>query len=417
MSFDEADRGLAGFRLEDSLKGHVHGTHRRVSPAETVARVTAIMDRMGITRVANVTGLDRIGIPVVMVCRPNARSLAVSQGKGGDLAAATASGLMEAAELYHAEHIELPLKLGCIAELSHSHQFIDVTRLPRISDRFHHDLVMLWVEGHDLVSGEARWLPFESVRTNFTLPPPPGSGCFDCSSNGLASGNSMIEATCHAICEVVERDSTTIWNVLDGGTQGMTGLNLASVDDAACLEVLGQLARADFDVNVWETTTDIGVPSFFCLISDRLDPLQHHGIGAGCHPTKGIALLRALTEAVQVRTTYISGARDDLTPEEYSVAERKSKARVAARWRAEHRPVRNFSGISQHVAPSFAEDLDWLLERLRGVGVTEVVGVDLSKPALGLSVVKVVIPGLEGPHDHRGYLPGPRAARMMQVQG
>jgi ribosomal protein S12 methylthiotransferase accessory factor YcaO len=26
---------------------------------------------MGITRVANVTGLDSVGIPVVMVCRPN----------------------------------------------------------------------------------------------------------------------------------------------------------------------------------------------------------------------------------------------------------------------------------------------------------------------------------------------------------
>lgn len=61
---------------------------------------------MGITRVADVTGLDRIGIPVVMVCRPNARSLAVSQGKGIDIEAATVSGLMESVELYHAEHIE-----------------------------------------------------------------------------------------------------------------------------------------------------------------------------------------------------------------------------------------------------------------------------------------------------------------------
>ena len=62
---------------------------------------------MGITRIANVTGLDRIGIPVVMVCRPNARSIAVSQGKGLDMDAAIVSGLMESAELYHAEQIEL----------------------------------------------------------------------------------------------------------------------------------------------------------------------------------------------------------------------------------------------------------------------------------------------------------------------
>lgn len=44
-----------------------------------IARVRLHWARMGITRVADVTGLDRIGIPVVMVCRPNARSLAVSE--------------------------------------------------------------------------------------------------------------------------------------------------------------------------------------------------------------------------------------------------------------------------------------------------------------------------------------------------
>ena len=72
--------------LPDGAKCHRLGTHRILSPAETVARVTPLMALMGITRVADVTGLDRIGVPVVMVCRPNARSLAVSQGKGCDLA-------------------------------------------------------------------------------------------------------------------------------------------------------------------------------------------------------------------------------------------------------------------------------------------------------------------------------------------
>ena len=91
------------------------------------------MPLMGITRVANVTGLDRIGVPVVMVCRPNARSLAVSQGKGIDLAAATASGLMEAAELYHAEHIERPLKLGSMPSSRIRIPSSIVDRLPRVS--------------------------------------------------------------------------------------------------------------------------------------------------------------------------------------------------------------------------------------------------------------------------------------------
>ncbi len=109
---------------------------------------------MGITRVANVTGLDRIGIPVVMVCRPNARSLAVSQGKGIDIDAATVSGLMESVELYHAEHIECPLKLGSMAELSYSHQVRRYRTAAAGRGRaVPEDLVTLWIEGRDMISG------------------------------------------------------------------------------------------------------------------------------------------------------------------------------------------------------------------------------------------------------------------------
>ncbi|MDS9469917.1 YcaO-like family protein [Paracoccus sp. MBLB3053] len=395
--------------LQDDSKGYLTGTHRGVSPARTVERVKALMPQMGITRIANVTGLDRIGIPVVMVCRPNARSLAVSQGKGWDLEAATASGLMEAAELYHAEHIELPLKFGSMAELRHAHEFVDVGRLARTSDRFHPNLVTLWAEGRDLISGTARWLPYETVRANLTLPQPPGSGCFDCSSNGLASGNSMIEAICHAICEVIERDATAMWKASTPDLRAATGIDPESVTDAACRAVLARLGETDFDVTVWDITSDIGVPSFYTLLSDRRDPLQHVGIGVGTHPSRAIALLRSLTEAVQVRTTYISGARDDLSPVEYSVAERSRKAEIASIWREAHLPSREFAAIPEFLSDNFGDDLEWLLTRLRRVGITEVVAVDLTKASLGIPVVKVVIPGLEGPDDHAGYIPGERA--------
>src|SRR5215467_3082672 len=94
---------------------------RTIDAATTVARARKLFGAFGITRVANVTGLDCIGIPVVMVCRPNARSLSVSQGKGIDLDAARASGLMESIELFHAERINLPLKLGSWNDLRFSH--------------------------------------------------------------------------------------------------------------------------------------------------------------------------------------------------------------------------------------------------------------------------------------------------------
>src|ERR671918_2417017 len=153
------------------FKAYRRGTHRTVDPATTLARVQPYLARMGITRIANVTGLDRIGVPVVMVCRPNSRSLAVSQGKGLTLDAAKASGVMEAIELYHGERIERPLTLGSVRDLGARHRLVDLDRLPpRAESRFHLNLQLLWIEGRDLLSDEPVWLPYEMVHTNYTLP-------------------------------------------------------------------------------------------------------------------------------------------------------------------------------------------------------------------------------------------------------
>ncbi len=142
-------------------KAFRQGTHRLIPPEETIVRLGPYLPVMSITRVANVTGLDAIGVPVVMVVRPNARSLSVSQGKGLTLAAAKASGIMESIELYHAEHVYLPLMLGSYEELRHTRRLIDVAQLPQSSDgAFHPNLQALWIEGYNLLQQELVWLPF-----------------------------------------------------------------------------------------------------------------------------------------------------------------------------------------------------------------------------------------------------------------
>ena len=77
---------------------YVDGTHRSVTPRDTLRRIAPHLGEFGITRVANITGLDRVGIPVYVAVRPNARSLSVSQGKGVDRDAAKASAIGESVE-------------------------------------------------------------------------------------------------------------------------------------------------------------------------------------------------------------------------------------------------------------------------------------------------------------------------------
>ncbi len=394
----------------DDRKSYLKGTHRIVAPAETLARVTPLLRDMGITRVANVTGLDRIGIPVVIVTRPNSRSIAVSQGKGVDLDSARASGVMEAVENYHAERIDHPLVLGSASDLSLDRALVDLEALPRLAGSgFHNDRQILWIEGEDLLAGRTRWVPYEMVHSNYTLPLPAGSGCFVASTNGLASGNHLIEAVNHGIGEVVERDSTSLWKQLDKPRRDATRIDLESIDDDSCRGLLGKLDAAGIEVAVWDTTSDVGIASFYCLILDRLSDVAHSGEGAGCHPARAVALSRSLTEAVQVRTTYITGSRDDLSPEEYEnrgIAQKITRARHLMTGSG---PLRDFRAVPSQDSANLAADLDWMLERLRAVGVRQVIALDLTKPKFGLPVARVVIPGLEGPDDHDFYVRGPRA--------
>jgi YcaO-like protein with predicted kinase domain len=395
------------------------GTHRLMAPEETVDRLQRLLPVMGITRVANVTGLDSIGIPVVMVCRPNARSLSVSQGKGLDLAAAKASGLMESIESYHAERITLPLKLASLNELRFSHPLSDVAGLPRLSvSCFHDDLKLLWVEGHDLLHGTSAWVPFEMVHTNYTLPLPTGSGSFMMSSNGLSSGNHLLEAISHGICEVIERDATSLWQMQGEDAQQRTRLDLDSVDDPSCREVLDKYAEAGVAVAVWDVTSDIGVASFYCTIAERApSPLRplYPASGAGCHPSREIALLRALTEAAQTRVTQIAGSRDDVSLNQYRGSQDLDfQAQIRAFMRVPAK-MHRFIDVPTHIGDTFADDVAWELTRLRAAQIKQVIAVDLTKPEFGIPVVRIVIPGLEAIHDVPGYVPGARARRFREV--
>jgi ribosomal protein S12 methylthiotransferase accessory factor len=134
----------------------------------------------------------------------------------------------------------------------------------------------------------------------------------------------------------------------------------------------------------------------------------------GCHNTREVALLRALTEAAQSRLTFISGARDDMARDDY---DRFLDRETYDTWRASMShsgPWRNFAMVSTFNGSSFEEDVDWQLTRLKAVGVEQVAVVDLTKAEFGIPVVRVVIPGLEGMDHSKKYVPGTRAKSLLR---
>lgn len=399
-------------------KAYRLGTHRALTPADTLTRVWPLLSEMGITRVANVTGLDRVGIPVYTAFRPQSRSISVSQGKGYEADAAKVSAIMESVETYHAETITQPIKYASINQLANHFSLVDTGKLARDSKQgVGNDQPFFWIEGINLLDNTARWLPFEMVSTDYTIPCHNGSGLFAANTNGLASGNTLNEAICHAIFEVIERDAEALWNQQPVSMQAASGLNLNTVDDTGCLQLLELFNKANIEIKVWDMTTDVGLPSFICLAIGDENDWADPEFGAGCHAAREIALCRAITEAAQARATYIAGSRDDVGLSEYISRNRKRRRLQGLHQFEKHEPVHDFISTPSFDNEHIDDDLELCLKKLKSAGIDEVIAVDLSKPEIGLSVTKVVIPGLEGAfgHWHSRYVPGPRAKALLNL--
>lgn len=379
------------------------GTHRPRPLSETLAALRALMPAMGITRLANVTGLDRIGIPVVMSVRPASRGLSVQQGKGLSLEAAMVSGLMESVESFAAEQ-------RCLAPVPRGRRLIALPAHALRAD-LPDAATFPCVQGQDLLTGDPVLVPEEMVRFDATLPRPPAAAWFRATTNGLAAGNTRNEALLHALCELIERDAEALWKRLPRRHRDARRFDPGSLDDAGVAWLLARFHAAGIAVSCWDITSDIGVPCIACEIEDRDSAGAYLGrhAGSGCHPSAAIAACRALSEAAQSRLTDIAGTRDDLGPECHALTEwDRAVARVVFE-RDEVAPNQPPRFARSFATASIDADLDAVLRRVRAAGIGSAVWVDLTAAALGVPCVRVIAPDLELPARISAERIGPRA--------
>lgn len=376
---------------------------RSADPAEeTFHRFRHLMEPLGITRLANVTGLDWVGIPVYLAIRPAARSLAVSVGKGTSRAAARTGALMESIETWHAEQAQPHGVRASTAAMRDSRRpVVDLDALPPALDESRPravdtETVIEWTPGTDLLTGARVWVPLDVVSLDFTRTPQTGVAR---NSNGLASGAGRTGALLHGLCEVIERDAEARWRA--GPDE--RPVDLATVDDPVAADVLTRLADAGLTTAAWDVTSAVGIPCFGCVVlaDPDTEPWYPAGVhdGFACHPSPGRALAGALLEATQKRLTYISGSRDDIGRAEMARATAPDLhaavwAEVAAGPGAAGVP---FAAVADRSAGSDATDLDTVVAALRAAGAERVIAVDLSSP-YGVPVVKTIVPGFDGPY-------------------
>lgn len=356
----------AGFRLS--------GTVRSRPFEETIARATEVMSAVGITRVANITGLDLFDLPVWQATRPLSRNLSVSQGKGLTHDAALASALMESLEMWHAEN-PIVDRSASVSQIIRELKY-DLSDLLDVSVQELGDLCIDWKIAIDLADMSETWVPLSTVTVDFREDVF-GLNFAGPNSTGLASGNCYGEACLHAIYECIERDA--IPDTADISNTAGTQVPYEDLIDGSLNRPL-QLARElgfGFKLETFRSLGD--APTFRALL---LSPEGVTFCGAGTHLDTSIAVSRAIAECFQSRVTFISGARDDIEGTAY----RNFSSGVAS--------ILSFGSAGQ-VSPIIRQrtcsdnlhsDLRQIVQSLETHGIAVLIS-DLSSPDLGIPVV------------------------------
>ncbi|MBI3926857.1 MAG: YcaO-like family protein [Armatimonadetes bacterium] len=395
---DDVERGdvrpdrelLPAWRQEHTPMLELPGTWRASTPQLTLRQLGPVLERVGITRLACVTELDCIGIPVAQAIRPGSRNLSVAQGKGSTMELALVSAAMESIESYHAENLPEPEVVGSFEEVAGRGQALDPSRLPPGSrhGRYSPDLPMGWLQGVDLETGQPVLMPTGSLSLDSVHP---STAILHAGTTGLAAGNRISEALCHGLLEVIERDSGYWWARLPSDRQRDSRVDLGTVNHPALLELLERFRCAQMEVVAWDMTGKTGIPAYRCLLIDRQVFRGLPGFeGFGCHPGKAVALSRALTESAQGRLTRIAGSREDSLPGGYRSHDRYRQVRdtdPAPGLDFQERPDRTCSG-------TFERMLEDLLEAVRKAGLGPVVALNHTRQDLGVPVVHVLVGGV-----------------------
>jgi ribosomal protein S12 methylthiotransferase accessory factor len=367
---------------------YVGGTHRACPPEQTLRRIMPAAAAAGVTRLADITGLDRIGLPVFAAVRPRGEILQASNGKGLRPVDARVSALMEAIEQWHCEQ-DPGGAAAAVSREPDAAERIEPRQLPLFLPPAEPAWSMMqWVRGMELVSGQPAWLPAPAVYAN-ELP-----RAFAFSTNGLASGNTLEEATLHGLYEVIERDVVTrhIRAGLSLRPPRAERVRPESVGGAAAIP-LRAMVEARLQPCLVRLSHSVNVHVFWAALLDPepFHPCTRVTFGYGAHLSPDVAAVRALTEAAQARLSYIHGVREDL--EQRIRAAAHDRVLPVFRYFDSLPATLDWAGLQDYSRATLSDDLQALLQETVASGYPQVLRAELTRGEPGIPVVRVIVPG------------------------
>lgn len=372
------------------------GTHRVIAPKKTIEINEDKLKTAGITRIADITDLDRIGLPIYTAIRPTAEEGGVSiyGGKGITKDHAKASAMMEGFERYSAERQSSDESI--ISSLNDIDNNIDPKslNLPKELERVDiNDWDLEWSLAHDIISDEDYYIPTNAVYHPYN-PKDNAKSLFKSNTNGLASGNILEEAILHGMFEVIERDA---WSIFELTHKNYSQINLESIESDVINDIIDKFESEGIKIKLMDFTADIKIPTIAASADDTVT--KDAGLltlGIGTHLDPEVAILRALTEVAQSRATQINGAREDTVRADFAreAGYERMKRINKYYFRQEDEQI-SLSDIENKSTSSITEDIEIIKNELIANDIEKVLYVDLTRPELDVSVVRVIIPEME----------------------
>ena len=378
-------------KLRRRPKRYFFDTHRTLTPVETLRRVETLTDKVGISRIEDITGRDKLNIPVYLAYRPGAKSGAVPihAGKGLTGDQARVSVLMEAIERYSAEIKEedrAKFKFESYKEDNSENKVEPSSLILSALSKVTPDSKIEWCEGYDLMAEDEVLLPANAVYHPYTTTR--GGRLFRSDSNGIASGNNLEEAIFHGMMEVIERDALSYAEIKKDA-----GKRIAiEEDDGLIYELKERFNSRGIETHFWYIPTDVGFPTVVLALDSPEKNANLLVYGAGTHSDPRIAAIRAITEAAQSRLMRIVKGGSGITPVDYETVKRMNRHWFETK-DGDKDAVR-LSELPYLATDTIDGDIKIALERLRAIE-KRVLVVDLTREEIGIPVVRVVIPGFE----------------------
>lgn len=382
--------------LDSGLK-YFPGTQRVFDPETSLARTKDMLPEIGVTRIASITDLDRVGIPVFSAVRPSAAKGAISiySGKGASETVARISAIMESFERCLAEQPEMSMNLkgsdiGGERRTGTYENFRDDSLNPNdllLPMPLLAATVLEWVGGWDMLCEEEIFVPANAVFHPYI--PAGGLSLFRSNTNGLAAGNTMEEAVLHGLLEVVERDALGIAEYTKNPGRELI------VKDGINLELTKKFEDAGIPVKLWLLDSDVDIPTVVAALDDPVlrDPALLV-MGAGSHLKPEIAATRALTEAAQSRVVQIHGAREDTNRESIVRTIGYDRLRrMNGYWYGTTKSI-GIDELEDSSSDSPVKNIETVIERL-GNAAKKAIIVDLSRNGVKVPVVRAIIPSFE----------------------